>query len=157
MGITEGCEVEPGAGEEAAEQAGALLHLLEPGLDQRGELGTPRPARPAAPARVRRGFRNIVRPSPARPAEGRPKSSGISGPLLATPARQGSKPGGHDHGRVLREDGTTDRKIARDLPFEGTGKSAGLNMHRTTIVSWARRLMIITVTCVAHWQIALPT
>ena len=32
-------EVEAGAGEEAAEQAGAVLHALEPGLDQGGELG----------------------------------------------------------------------------------------------------------------------
>jgi hypothetical protein len=38
-GDTKGCEVEPGAGEEAVEQAGAVLHPLEPGLDQRGELG----------------------------------------------------------------------------------------------------------------------
>src|SRR6266487_371723 len=38
-GVTEGCEVEAGAGEEAAEQAGPVLHTLEPGLDQAGELG----------------------------------------------------------------------------------------------------------------------
>jgi hypothetical protein len=38
-GDTKGCQVEPGAGEEAVEQAGAVLHPLKPGLDQRGELG----------------------------------------------------------------------------------------------------------------------
>jgi hypothetical protein len=36
--VTEGCEVEPGAGEEAVEEAGPVLHAPEPGLDQRGEL-----------------------------------------------------------------------------------------------------------------------
>jgi hypothetical protein len=38
-GVIEGCEVEAGAGEEAAEQAGPVLHPPEPGLDQSGELG----------------------------------------------------------------------------------------------------------------------
>src|SRR6266851_1156557 len=38
-GVTEGCEVEAGAGEEAAEQAGPVLHAPQPGLDQGGELG----------------------------------------------------------------------------------------------------------------------
>src|SRR5512135_3746349 len=38
-GLQEGSEVEPGAGEEAGEQAGAVLHPLEAGLHQRGELG----------------------------------------------------------------------------------------------------------------------
>ncbi len=38
-GVTEGCEVESGAGEEAVEQAGPVLHPFEPGLDQGGELG----------------------------------------------------------------------------------------------------------------------
>jgi hypothetical protein len=38
VGVTEGCEVESGAGEEAVEEAGPVLHSLEPGLDQRGEL-----------------------------------------------------------------------------------------------------------------------
>src|SRR6266704_6777073 len=38
-GVTEGCEVEAGAGEEAVEQAGPVLHAFEPGLDQGGELG----------------------------------------------------------------------------------------------------------------------
>jgi hypothetical protein len=36
--VTEGCEVEPGAGEETADEAGTVLHPFEPGLDQRGEL-----------------------------------------------------------------------------------------------------------------------
>jgi uncharacterized protein YjlB len=39
VGVTEGCEVESGAGEEAVEQAGPVLHPPEPGLDQGGELG----------------------------------------------------------------------------------------------------------------------
>jgi hypothetical protein len=39
VGVTEGCEVEAGAGEEAVEQAGPVLHAPEPGLDQGGELG----------------------------------------------------------------------------------------------------------------------
>src|SRR5260221_4485916 len=34
-----GCEVESGAGEEAAEQAGPVLHPFEPGLYHRRELG----------------------------------------------------------------------------------------------------------------------
>src|SRR6266487_4190735 len=38
VGVTEGCKIEPGAGEEAFEEAGPVLHPLEPGLDQRGEL-----------------------------------------------------------------------------------------------------------------------
>src|SRR5215468_9524993 len=38
-GVIEGCEVEAGAGEEAVEQAGPVLHPFEPGLDQRGDLG----------------------------------------------------------------------------------------------------------------------
>jgi len=33
------CEVEPGAGEEAFEEAGPVLHPFEPGLGQGGELG----------------------------------------------------------------------------------------------------------------------
>jgi hypothetical protein len=33
MGSLKGPEVEPGAGEEAAEQAGPVLHPPEPGLD----------------------------------------------------------------------------------------------------------------------------
>jgi hypothetical protein len=37
-GVTEGCEVEPNAGEEPVEEAGPVLHLLEPGLHQRGQL-----------------------------------------------------------------------------------------------------------------------
>jgi len=36
--VTEGCEVEPGASEEAIEEAGPVLHPPEPGLDQRGQL-----------------------------------------------------------------------------------------------------------------------
>ena len=36
--IAEGREVEPGAGEEAAEEAGPVLHPPEPRLDQRGQL-----------------------------------------------------------------------------------------------------------------------
>jgi hypothetical protein len=32
VGVTEGCEVEPRAGEEAVEEAGPVLHPLEPGL-----------------------------------------------------------------------------------------------------------------------------
>ncbi len=39
VGVTEGCEVQPGRGEEAAEQAGPVLHPPQPGLDQHGELG----------------------------------------------------------------------------------------------------------------------
>jgi hypothetical protein len=38
-GLQEGCEVQAGAGEEAAEQGGPVLHPLEPGLDQRSQLG----------------------------------------------------------------------------------------------------------------------
>ncbi|MGO9080262.1 MAG: hypothetical protein ACLQDY_14655 [Streptosporangiaceae bacterium] len=38
MGVTEGCEVQAGAGQEAVEEAGPVLHVPEPGLDQRGEL-----------------------------------------------------------------------------------------------------------------------
>ena len=36
--IVEVTEVEPGLGEEAVEEAGPVLHLPEPGLDQRGQL-----------------------------------------------------------------------------------------------------------------------
>lgn len=36
--VTEGCEVEPGAGEEAVQEAGPVLHPFEAGLHQRGEL-----------------------------------------------------------------------------------------------------------------------
>ena len=38
VGVAEGCEVQAGAGEEAVEEAGPVLHPPEPGLDQRGEL-----------------------------------------------------------------------------------------------------------------------
>jgi hypothetical protein len=38
-GVTEGCEVESGAGEEASQEAGPVLYPPEPGLDQGGELG----------------------------------------------------------------------------------------------------------------------
>src|SRR5258708_27810149 len=38
MGVTEGCEVESGAGEEAVEEAGPVLHPFQPGLYQGGEL-----------------------------------------------------------------------------------------------------------------------
>ena len=36
--LLEGCEVEPGLGQEALEEAGPVLHPPEPGLDQRGQL-----------------------------------------------------------------------------------------------------------------------
>jgi hypothetical protein len=36
--VAEGCEVEAGAGEEAVKESGPVLHPLEPGLDQGGEL-----------------------------------------------------------------------------------------------------------------------
>ena len=39
VGVTEGCEVQAGAGEEAVEEPGPVLHPLEPGLDQGGQLG----------------------------------------------------------------------------------------------------------------------
>src|SRR5262245_28150719 len=35
----EGCEVEAGAGEEAVEEPGPVLHPPQPGFDQCGELG----------------------------------------------------------------------------------------------------------------------
>ena len=38
VGVTEGAEIESGAGEEAVEEAGPVLHPLEPRLHQRGEL-----------------------------------------------------------------------------------------------------------------------
>jgi len=38
ISIVEVTEVEPGLGEEAVEEAGPVLHLPEPGLDQRGQL-----------------------------------------------------------------------------------------------------------------------
>jgi len=38
VGVTEGREVEPGAGEEAVDEAWPLLHPFEPGLHQCGEL-----------------------------------------------------------------------------------------------------------------------
>ena len=37
-GGAERCEVQPGAGEEAVEEAGPLLHPPETGLHQRGQL-----------------------------------------------------------------------------------------------------------------------
>ena len=39
VGVTEGCEVQAGAGEEAVKEPGPVLHPLEPGLHQGGELG----------------------------------------------------------------------------------------------------------------------
>jgi hypothetical protein len=48
--------------------------------------------------------------------QGEPQSSGIAGPLPATPAWQNRKPGGHDHGGVSPRHGAPDRKIARNLP-----------------------------------------
>src|SRR5689334_20252932 len=39
VGVTEGREVQPGRGEEAAEEPGPVLHPAQPGLDQHGELG----------------------------------------------------------------------------------------------------------------------
>ena len=38
VGVIEGCEVEPGAGEEPLEEAGPVLHPSEPGPGQRGQL-----------------------------------------------------------------------------------------------------------------------
>jgi hypothetical protein len=38
VGVTEGCEVEPGASEEAVEEAGPVLHPFQPGFHQGGEL-----------------------------------------------------------------------------------------------------------------------
>jgi hypothetical protein len=38
VGITKGCEVKPDLGEEAVQEAGAVLHPFEPGLGQGGEL-----------------------------------------------------------------------------------------------------------------------
>lgn len=45
--LDKGGEVEPGAGEEPPEQAGLVLHPLEPGLHQRGQLDTLRGLMPA--------------------------------------------------------------------------------------------------------------
>ena len=39
VGVTQGCEVQPGRGKEAVEEAVPVLHPPQPGLDQRGELG----------------------------------------------------------------------------------------------------------------------
>jgi hypothetical protein len=39
VGVTEGCEIEAGAGQKPVEEAGPVLHAPEPGLDQGGELG----------------------------------------------------------------------------------------------------------------------
>ena len=39
MGVTEGAEVQAGAGEEAFEEGGPVLHPPEPGLNQGGQLG----------------------------------------------------------------------------------------------------------------------
>src|SRR6266550_1731646 len=36
--VTEGCKIEPGAGEEAFQEAGPVLHPFEPGPGQRGQL-----------------------------------------------------------------------------------------------------------------------
>jgi hypothetical protein len=36
--VTEGREVESGLGQEALQKGGPVLHSLEPGLDQRGQL-----------------------------------------------------------------------------------------------------------------------
>ena len=38
MGVTEGCEVQPGAGEEPFEERGPVLHPFQPGLHQGGQL-----------------------------------------------------------------------------------------------------------------------
>ena len=38
MGVTEGCEFQAGAGQETVEEGGPVLHPLEPGLHERGEL-----------------------------------------------------------------------------------------------------------------------
>jgi hypothetical protein len=39
VGVTEGLQVEAGAGEEAFQEGGPVLHPFEAGLDQGGELG----------------------------------------------------------------------------------------------------------------------
>jgi hypothetical protein len=39
MGGYRRCEVQAGAGEEALEERGPVLHPFQPGLDQRGQLG----------------------------------------------------------------------------------------------------------------------
>ena len=39
VGVTEGCEVQAGAGEEAFEECGPVLHPPEPGFHQGGQLG----------------------------------------------------------------------------------------------------------------------
>src|ERR1022692_909113 len=39
VGVTERCEVQAGAGEEAFEECGPVLHPPEPGLHQGGQLG----------------------------------------------------------------------------------------------------------------------
>jgi hypothetical protein len=39
-GVTEGCEVQVGAGEKAVGEAGPVLHPFERGFDQRSELAT---------------------------------------------------------------------------------------------------------------------
>jgi len=39
VGVTEGCEIQAGAGEEPVEEAGLVLHPPEPGFDQGGQLG----------------------------------------------------------------------------------------------------------------------
>ena len=39
VGVTEGCEVQAGAGEEAFEERGPVLHPFQPGLHQGGQLG----------------------------------------------------------------------------------------------------------------------
>jgi hypothetical protein len=39
VGVTEGCEVQAGAGQESFEERGPVLHPFEPGLHQGGQLG----------------------------------------------------------------------------------------------------------------------
>jgi hypothetical protein len=39
VGVTEGCEVQAGAGEEVFEERGPVLHPFQPGLHQGGQLG----------------------------------------------------------------------------------------------------------------------
>lgn len=54
VGVTQGCEVEPGAGEEAVEEARPVLHPFQPGLHRAASWLMLRSARVAkGPLQVR--------------------------------------------------------------------------------------------------------
>lgn len=95
VGVTQGCEVQPGAGEEAAEEAGPVLHPPEPGLDQRGQLAEVALGSSSKQIQAPRSAAVLLPPAGSPPATGQ------------SPPHPAPRPGGPGPARSTRSGAAT--------------------------------------------------